>query len=50
MEDGSALHADSALVAGVARDAKPPFRNKFYFIRILCDQSIIKFASKILYE
>jgi hypothetical protein len=31
------------------RDAKPPFCNKFYFICILCNQSI-KFASKILYE
>ena len=34
------------VVAGVARDAMPPFCNKFYFIRLLCNQSIIKFACK----
>ena len=46
--DGSTLYADIALgvVDGVARDAMPPFCNKFYFIRLLCNQSVIKFACK----
>ena len=42
----SGLLSTLEVVAGVARDAMPPFCNKFYFIRLLCNQSIIKFACK----